>query len=64
MDDTTIIKIVAMTSLTVLEVVNLITAQIDGTIFLTLGAIIGGIAGYEIKTVEGKRRKKNKSKVY
>jgi len=51
MEDSTIIKIVAIVSLTVLEVVNLLTAKIDGNILLSIGAIIGGIAGYEFKKV-------------
>jgi len=47
MEDSTIVKIVAIVSLTILEIVNLLTAKIDGNILLSVGAIIGGIAGYE-----------------
>jgi uncharacterized membrane protein len=59
MNDTAIVKIVAITSLTVLEVVNLVTAKIDGNILLTIGAIIGGIAGYEISTKKVKKLKRD-----
>jgi len=51
MKDSTIVKIVAIGSLTLLEIVNLLTAKIDGNLLLTIGAIIGGIAGYEFKRV-------------
>jgi uncharacterized membrane protein len=57
MDDTTMVKLVAIVSLTVLEVVNLITAKIDGNVLLTIGAIIGGVAGYEISTKKVKKLK-------
>jgi uncharacterized membrane protein len=50
MDDTTIVKMMAIISLTMLEIANLLTAKIDGNVLLTIGAIIGGIAGYEIRT--------------
>jgi uncharacterized membrane protein YfcA len=59
MNDTTIVKIVAITSLTVLEAVNLVTAKIDGNILLTIGAIIGGIAGYNIGSRKVKKLKKD-----
>jgi uncharacterized membrane protein len=59
MNDTAIVKIVAITSLTVLEVANLLTAKIDGNILLTIGALIGGIAGYEISTKKVKKLKKD-----
>ena len=51
MKDSTIVKIVAIGSLTLLEIVNLLTVKIDGNFALTIGAIIGGIAGYEFKRV-------------
>jgi len=41
------VKIVAIVGLVILEVVNLMTAQYDGNILLTIGLVIGGIAGYE-----------------
>jgi len=50
MDDATIVKMMAIMSLTLLEIANLLTAKIDGNVLLTIGAIIGGIAGYEIRT--------------
>jgi hypothetical protein len=49
MDDSAKIKVVAIVGLVALEIVNLLTAKIDGNILLTIGAIIGGIAGYEIR---------------
>jgi hypothetical protein len=49
MDDSAKIKVVAIGGLVVLEIANLCTAKLDGNILLTLGAIIGGIAGYEFK---------------
>jgi hypothetical protein len=61
MRDETIVKITAIIALTIIEIVNLLTYKIDGNVLLTIGAIIGGIAGYEIrKTVDmvrGKARK-------
>jgi uncharacterized membrane protein YfcA len=59
MDDTTIVKLVAIASLTVLEVVNLVTAKIDGNVLLTIGALIGGIAGYKVGTRKVKKLKKD-----
>jgi hypothetical protein len=50
--DETLVKIVAIIAIVILQVVNLMTARIDGNVLLTLGAIIGGIAGYEV----GKRK--------
>jgi hypothetical protein len=49
MDDSAKIKLVAIGGLVGLEIANLCTAKLDGNILLTLGAIIGGIAGYEFK---------------
>jgi hypothetical protein len=57
MDDTTVVKLVAIVSLTVLEIANLLTAKIDGNVLLTIGAIIGGVAGYEISTKKVKKLK-------
>ena len=61
MRDETIVKITAIIALMIIEIVNLLTYKIDGNVLLTIGAIIGGIAGYEIrKTVDmvrGKARK-------
>jgi hypothetical protein len=51
MDESTLVKVVAIVALTVLEIVNMLTMKIDGNVLLTIGAIIGGIAGYEIGRV-------------
>jgi uncharacterized membrane protein len=59
MDDTTMVKLVAIVGLTVLEVVNLVTAKIDGNVLLTIGALIGGIAGYKVGTRKVKKIKKD-----
>jgi hypothetical protein len=48
MRDDVIVKITAIFSLVILEMVNLLTLKIDGNVLLTIGAIIGGVAGYEI----------------
>jgi hypothetical protein len=57
MKDETIIKITAIISITILEIVNLLTMKIDGNILMTIGIIIGGIAGYEIRRgVERRKR--------
>jgi len=49
MRDETIVKLTAIIALTIIEIVNLLTYKIDGNVLLTIGAIIGGIAGYELK---------------
>jgi hypothetical protein len=49
MDDATKVKLAAIIGLVALEIANLFTSKIDGNILLTIGAIIGGIAGYSIK---------------
>ncbi|MEM4847115.1 MAG: hypothetical protein QW794_05095 [Thermosphaera sp.] len=48
MRDETLVKLVAIVALVILEVVNMFTLGYDGNVLLTIGAIIGGIAGYEI----------------
>lgn len=53
MDDSTIVKIVAIIALMVLETVNLVTVHIDGSILVAVTSAIAGIAGYEF----GKRKK-------
>lgn len=58
MKDETIVKIIAIISLTILEIVNLFTRGIDGNVLLTIGGIIGGIAGYEIGRMVRKRGEK------
>jgi len=58
MRDETVIKITAIISITILEIVNLLTMKIDGNVLLSIGAIIGGIAGYEIRRrVERRKRR-------
>lgn len=47
MKDATLIKIVAIIGITAMEIVNLMTKAYDGSLLLTIGTIIGGIAGYE-----------------
>jgi len=54
MKESTLIKITAIVSLTVLEIINMFTMKVDGNILLSIGAIIGGIAGYHFAK---KRRK-------
>lgn len=49
MRDTTLIKLVAIIALTTLEVVNMLTSNVDGSILTAIAAIIGGIAGYEMR---------------
>lgn len=51
-----LVKIVAIVSLTVLESINLATAKIDGAILILVSSIIGGLAGYEIGKLTGRRR--------
>jgi hypothetical protein len=56
--DETIVKITAIVALVILEVVNLFTMKVDGSVLLTIGSIIGGLAGYEIgksKSVKNER---------
>jgi hypothetical protein len=52
MEDSTLIKLFAIGSLTALEIANLLTLKLDGNVLLSIGAIIGGIAGYEIRGVK------------
>lgn len=49
MDDSTKVKLFAIGGLVALEIANLCTAKLDGNILLTIGVIIGGIAGYELR---------------
>jgi hypothetical protein len=57
MRDETIVKIVAIVALTIIEVVNLLMYKVDGNILLSIGAIIGGIAGYELRGVIETKKK-------
>jgi len=53
MKDATKVKITAIVGLVALEIVNLLTAKIDGNLLMTISAIIGGIAGYEFGKKKG-----------
>ena len=46
------VKIAAICSLTALEIANLLTIGVDGTLFSLVVACISGLAGYEF----GRRR--------
>lgn len=48
MKESSIIKITAILALTTLEALNLLLLKVDGNILMTISALIGGIAGYEI----------------
>jgi len=48
-ENKTIVKVVAIVCLTAIEITNILTVNIDGAILGGICAIIGGIAGYEIK---------------
>ena len=58
MDDSAKIKVIAIGGLVALEIANLLTAKVDGNILLTIGAIIGGIAGYEVRGLKPSEEKK------
>lgn len=49
MEGSTIVKIVAISGLVVIEVANILTANIDSVVIGAIAGIIGGIAGYELK---------------
>jgi len=49
MNSSDLVKITAIISLMVIEIVNLLTTQIDGAILTTIAGIIGGLAGYEFR---------------
>jgi positive regulator of sigma E activity len=63
MEDSTIIKLTAIISLVVLEITNMLTMRLDGNLLLTIGALIGGLAGYEYRKTYEKRRKTNRKHV-
>jgi len=48
MKEKTIIKLWAITLIAVLEIVNMFTLKLDGTIFSLVLSAISGIAGYEL----------------
>ena len=59
MNDSMIIKLVAIICLTIMEIVALLNGM-DHQLMITVSGIIGGIAGYEfrkvLETKESKRR--------
>jgi outer membrane lipoprotein SlyB len=55
MRESTVVKVVAIVSLTAICVVALLRG-IDSALVATVSAIIGGIAGYEIRRNEHKLR--------
>ena len=57
MNESSIVKIVAIMCLTVLESVNIALMHADGNVLLTIGAIIGGLAGYEFGKTRGVEKK-------
>lgn len=54
MNDSTIVKLVAILGLVAMEIANLFTLQMDGAILVFVSALVGGIAGYEYG--KGRRR--------
>jgi hypothetical protein len=55
MDDATIIKLVAIGSITVLEAAALLS-NLDGAFFGPAVALIGGLAGYELRGLNLKNK--------
>jgi|GEM_PF-3886427 len=51
-----IVKITSIAGLVALEIANLLTAQYDGAILMTIAGIIGGIGGYEVGRYKAIRR--------
>lgn len=49
MEDSTIIKITAVLGLVAIEIANLLTLKVDSAVLGAICAVIGGIAGYEVK---------------
>lgn len=54
MKEQTILSLFAMGVITVIEVVALLKG-INGSVLLLVFTLVGGIAGYEIKTLQNKR---------
>lgn len=50
MQSSDIVKITAIVSLAVIEIVNLMITHYDGALLGLICSVIGGIAGYEIGT--------------
>lgn len=55
MEDSTIIKLVAIMAIAILEAAALMSG-IDGALFMPAMAIIGGIAGYELKGLQMQKK--------
>jgi len=55
MDDATVIKLIAIVAITILEAAALIS-HTDGAFFGPAIAIIGGIAGYELRGLNLKKQ--------
>lgn len=53
MKDKTLIKLTAIISLAILESVAMITGH-DGALFLPVAALIGAIAGYQLRDIDFK----------
>lgn len=50
-ENKTLVKVVAIVCLTAIEIVNILTLHVDGAVLGAICGIIGGIAGYELKSV-------------
>ncbi|MEM4067270.1 MAG: hypothetical protein QXV17_10485 [Candidatus Micrarchaeaceae archaeon] len=48
MEDKTLIKLIAITCITLLEIINLSTLKIDSAVLAAVIGAISGLAGYEI----------------
>jgi len=55
-----VVRLAAILGLIILEVIKLATLQFDGNLLLTIGAAIGGIAGYQIRLMREKALAKKK----
>lgn len=56
MEDSTLLKIWAMSSIVVLWIVNALTFKVDGMLLTTIAGIIGGLAGYEVGRSKSKQQ--------
>jgi len=50
-ENKTLVKVVAIICLTAIEIVNILTVNVDGAVLGAICGIIGGIAGYEFKQI-------------
>lgn len=55
--DATLVKLASIAGITILEAIALIKG-IDGALLATVFALLGGIAGYQVKVAVEKRRAK------